>query len=217
MNDRPSLQLALDVQDISTAVKATKLAYPAVDVIEAGTLLCLSEGMHAVRELRRNFGTATIVADVRVVRAGKNIAEIAFDAGASWITVVGEAPIETLVAVLEVAAARGGDVQIEIHQGWTHDHAVRWRDLGVQQVIFHYGVEVDEVGRGWAPQAMDTVCDLAEMGFRVTAAGGISPDSITAFNNVPVSTFIAGRSIVQAADPLTAAQDIQSAIAATYA
>lgn len=216
MNDRPLLQLALDVLDLDTAARATKQAYPAIDVIEVGTLLCLSEGMLAVRELRDTFDTATIVADVRVVRAGKNIAEMAFDAGANWVTVVGEAPVETLEAALEVAHARGGEIQIELHEGWTHEQAARWRDLGVQQIIFHRGVEVDVLGAEWPPQAMDTIRDLAEMGFRVTATGGISPNSMTAFCDVPVSIFIVGRAIVQARNPLAAAQEFQSAIEATY-
>ena len=221
MNDRPLLQLALDVLDIDIAVKVTKQAQPAIDVMEAGTLLCLSEGMHAVRALRNTYeratDTATIVADVRMVRAGRNIAEMAFDAGANWVTVVGEAPIETLEAALAVARTRGGEVQIELHQGWTREQAARWWDLGVRQVIFHRGVEVDAVGGQWPARAMDIISELADVGFRVTATGGISVNSIPAFRDVPVSIFIVGRSIVQAANPLAAAQEFQSAIEATYA
>ena len=217
MNKSPFLQLALDVQDLATAIETTRCVAPAVDVIEAGTLLCLSEGMHAVRALRSNFSTATIVADVRVVRAGRNIAQMAFDAGANWITVVGEAPVETLTAALEVAEAYGGEVQIELHQEWSNEQAARWRELGVRQVILHCGVEVGEIGHGWTPEALDTIRRLADMGFRVTATGGISASSISAFRDVPVSTFIAGRSVVQAENPLAAAQDIRTEISATYA
>lgn len=211
------LQLALDVMDLGTAIQATKLAYPAIDILEVGTLLCLSEGMHAVRALRNAFDTATIVADVRVVRAGKNIAEMAFDAGADWVTVVGEAPAETLEAALEAAEIRRGEIQIELHGGWTREQAKEWWDLGVRQVIFHRGVEVDAVGGDWSKKSMDAIRELNEMGFRVTAAGGISPGGIPDFQDVPISVFIAGRAIVQAANPLVAAQEFQSAIRATYA
>ena len=217
MNAKPKLQLALDVLDIDAATRATKQAYPAIDVIEAGTLLCLSEGMDAVRALRNEFDMAAIVADVRVVRAGRNIAEMAFEAGANTVTVVGEAPMDTLEAAIQVARSRGGEIQVELHEGWTRDQAAGWRDLGVQQVIFHRGVEVDAVGGEWSGKALNTIRELARIGFRVTATGGISPGKIAAFRDVPVSVFIAGRAIVQAPDPLVAAQEFQSAIEAAYA
>lgn len=217
MNERPLLQLALDVTDLDTAARATRQAYPAVDVIEAGTLLCLSEGMHAVRALRDDFDTATIVADVRVVRAGKNIAEMAFDAGADWITVVGEAPDETLESATRVAYRRGGEVQLELHEGWTREQVARWWDLGIRQIIFHRGVELDAVGSEWSARAIDTIRELADMGFRVTATGGIAVNKISTFRDVPISIFVAGRAIVQAASPLAAAREFQSAIEATYA
>ncbi len=216
MNDRPLLQLALDVLDLDTATRVTQQTYSAIDVIEVGTLLCLSEGMHAVRALRDAFAEATIVADVRIVRAGKNIAEMAFDAGANWVTVVGEAPIETLGAALEVAYKHGGEIQVELHEGWTHHEAIHWRDMGIRQIILHSGVEVDPVGGEWSTQAMDTICELADIGFRVTATGGISAHSISAFEEVPVSIFIAGRAIAQAENPLAEAQAFQDAIEATY-
>ena len=211
------LQLALDVTDLPAARRATTLAYPAIDVLEVGTLLCLSEGMHAVRALRDTFTTATIVADVRIVRAGKNIAEMAFDAGANWVTVVGEAPTETLEAAVQVAREQSGEIQIELHDGWARGQAAHWRDLGVRQIIFHKGVELEGVGGEWSTRSMDTICELVEMGFRVTATGGISASTIPAFRDVPVSIFIAGRAILQAPNPLVAAQEFQAAIEATYA
>lgn len=217
MNHRPKLQLALDVLDLEAALTATEQALPAIDVLEVGTLLCLSEGMLAVRTMRKAFETITIVADVRIVRAGKKIAEMAFDAGADWVTVVGEAPAETLEAALEVARARGGEIQIELHQNWTRDDAVRWRNMGLRHIILHSGVEVDPVGGEWSPQAMDAIRELAEMGFQVTATGGITRGSIPAFRRVPVSIFIAGRSIVEAASPRAAAEGLQTAIGAAYA
>ncbi len=217
MIDKPLLQLALDVLNIDEALCAAQMAYPAIDVIEVGTLLCLSEGMHAVRKMRDNFDSVTLVADVRAVRAGKNIAEMAFDAGADWITVVGEAPTETLESALKVAYQRGGEVQLELHEGWTRKHANRWRDMGVQQIIVHRGVELDAVGGEWPTKTLDTIRELADMGFRVTATGGISEGGIPAFSDVPVSVFIVGRAIVQAENPLAKAEAFKAAIGAVHA
>lgn len=213
---RPRLQLALDLTDLEQAITAAARVAPAVDVIEAGTLLCLAEGMHAVRALREGFADKTIVADVRIVRAGRNIAEMAFGAGAHWVTVVGEAPLETVEAAAKVARSHQGEIQVELNPDWTRERAMAWRDLGVEQVIFHSTAEVEAVGSGWSSASLDTVGTLAEMGFKVTATGGIEPESIASFAGIPVSVFIAGRAIVKAPDPLEAARAFQSAIADTY-
>lgn len=212
MSRRPFLQLALDVLDIDAALEAARRARDSVEIIEAGTLLCLSEGMHAVRALRREFPDRTIVGDVRIVRAGRAIAEMAFDAGADWITVVGEAPPETVEAAVGVAETRGGEIQIELNPGWTPEQARQWQALGIEQIVFHGTAEIGAPGEGWSAAGFDTLRRLAGMGFRVTAAGGIGVDVIPRYDGIPVFAFVAGRAIVEASDPAAAAAEIRDAI-----
>ena len=51
----PTLQLALDVYNISQALRVAREAVKGgVDLIEAGTPLIKSEGLEAVRKLRRD-------------------------------------------------------------------------------------------------------------------------------------------------------------------
>ena len=65
------LQLALDFVDMHRAVQVAELAVPAgVDWVEAGTPLIKSEGLDAVRELRRLFPGKVIVADMKIMDAG---------------------------------------------------------------------------------------------------------------------------------------------------
>ena len=213
MSDWPLLQLALDAPDIDAALEAARCARGSVDVIEAGTLLCLSAGMAAVRALRDAFPDRTVVGDVRIVRAGGAIADMAFDAGAHWVTVVGEAPPETVEAAVRSAEAHGGEIQIELHDGWTPEQARQWRDLGIGQVILHSTAEVGAIGAGWSEAGFDTVRRLADAGFRVTATGGITADAIPRFAGVPVSVFVAGRAIAGAPDPAAAAARFRNAIA----
>ena len=62
------LQLALDFVDLHRAVGVAGQAVPAgVDWVEAGTPLIKSEGLDAVRELRRLFPGKTIVADMKIM------------------------------------------------------------------------------------------------------------------------------------------------------
>ena len=48
----PMLQLALDNKTLKDALNSTRILASEVDVIEAGTILCCSEGMQAVRCLK---------------------------------------------------------------------------------------------------------------------------------------------------------------------
>ena len=89
------LQLALDTYDLPSALAPLQKAGPYLDVIEAGTILCLSEGMHAVRAIRSLFPTKILLADVRIAEAGGLISKMAFDSGANWVSVVSGASLST--------------------------------------------------------------------------------------------------------------------------
>ena len=211
---RPLLQVALDLTDTDEAVRVARAAAPHVDVVEAGTLLCLARGMAAVGALREAAPKARLLADIRIVRAGEKLAGLAFEAGADWVTVVAEAPRETLEAACEVAAARGGEVQVELADTFADEDARRWRDLGIRQVIAHNTAEHGTVGQGWSRRSLDDVARLAEHGFDVSVTGGIAPGTIPTFAGLPVHLFIAGRGIWAADDPAAAARDYREAIAA---
>ena len=48
----PMLQVALDNQSMSSAYETTRLIADEVDIIEVGTILCVAEGVRAVRDLK---------------------------------------------------------------------------------------------------------------------------------------------------------------------
>jgi 3-dehydro-L-gulonate-6-phosphate decarboxylase len=207
------LQLALDLLDLDKARQVADRASPHVDVIEVGTLLCLSEGMHAVRALRRDHPDKIIVADVRIVRAGKNIAQMAFDAGADWVSTVAEAPMATIEAALGVAQSHEGELQVELNENWTVDQAKTWFSMGIRHVIAHCTAEVESLGSGWSKQTIDTLQTLAELGFTVTAAGGIDFETLPSLALAPAHVFVVGRSITSAPDPCVAAERMKVLLA----
>lgn len=49
---QPFLQLALDHSSLEAAQRDVTLLKDSVDIVEAGTILCLNEGLGAVRALR---------------------------------------------------------------------------------------------------------------------------------------------------------------------
>ena len=85
---RPLLQLALDHTSLQAAQRDVALLSDHVDIVEAGTILCLTEGLNAVKALREQCPEKIIVADWKVADAGETLAEQAFGAGANWMTII---------------------------------------------------------------------------------------------------------------------------------
>jgi 3-dehydro-L-gulonate-6-phosphate decarboxylase len=214
---RPMLQLALDTFDLPSALAPMQRASAHIDVVEAGTILCYAEGMHAVRALRALYPDKVLLADVRIAEAGSIIAKLAYDAGADWVTVVSGATPATMQVVLAEARKRGRDVQLELIDGWTWDDARAWRDLGIEQVIAHRSRDGEAMGDlSWKPGDFDEMRRLADLGFKVTVAGGVELADLPLFAGVPIHVFTVGRAIRAAADPAVAAKAFQDAISATY-
>lgn len=215
--DIPKLQLALDTYDLPTALAPLQKAHQSIDVIEVGTILCLAEGMHAVRNIRSLYPEKTILADVRIVEAGSLISKLAFDAGADWVSVVSGATPTTVESVTKIARDRGKDVQIELIDGWKPEQAREWLDMGVRQVITHRSRDAETKGDlTWTQRDFDEIHHLASMGFQVTVTGGVKEEDLHLFTGVPVYIFIVGRGIYGAKDPAASARSIKETIARVY-
>lgn len=72
---RPLLQLALDHTSLEAAQRDVALLQDHVDIVEAGTILCLTEGLSAVKALRAQCPEKIIVADWKVADAGETLAQ----------------------------------------------------------------------------------------------------------------------------------------------
>lgn len=212
-NKLPMLQVALDNLTLADALKSTRLVYEAIDVIEVGTILCCAEGMSAVRNLRALYPDKIILADIKAADAGKILANMVFDSGANWMTVICCAPIATVEQAMQIAKARGGDVQVELTGTWDFDQAKEWRDAGVLQVVYHRGRDAQAAGQGWSQEDIDKIKKLSDMGFKVTVTGGLVIEDLPLFKEIPIYVFIAGRSIRDAENPLEAAKEFKKAIA----
>ncbi|MDD5439183.1 MAG: orotidine 5'-phosphate decarboxylase, partial [Candidatus Omnitrophica bacterium] len=98
----PVIQVALDFVDLKRALKAAGEAYAGgTDWIEAGTPLIKAEGLVAVRELRKLFPRATIVADMKIMDAGRTEVECAAKAGADVVNVLAAATDATIKECVE--------------------------------------------------------------------------------------------------------------------
>ncbi len=210
---RPRLQIALDTFDLPAALGPLQKAAQHIDVIEVGTVLCLSEGMHAVRAIRALFPDHPVLADVRIAEAGNIIARMAFEAGASWVSVVAGASLTTVQQVCAVAARFDGEVQIELGETYDRVAAQAWRAAGAQHVIVHRSRDAEAAGDlSWRADDLAMIDELHAMGFTVTITGGITAGELPAFADRPVGIIIAGRAVVGADDPAAAALELRNMI-----
>jgi hexulose-6-phosphate isomerase len=192
---RPLLQLALDHTSLVAAQRDVALLKDHVDIVEAGTILCLSEGLNAVRALRAQCPEKIIVADWKVADAGETLAQQALDAGANWMTIICAAPLATIEKGHAVAAARGGEIQIELFGNWTFDDARDWYNTGVRQAIYHRGRDAQASGQQWGEADLARMKALSDIGLELSITGGITPADLPLFKEINVKAFIAGRAV----------------------
>ncbi|PWC15620.1 3-keto-L-gulonate-6-phosphate decarboxylase UlaD [Brenneria roseae subsp. americana] len=216
MNIKPRLQLALDHTRLDAALQTVALLHPHVDIIEAGTILCISAGIQAVHTLRERCPAHLLVADLKVADAGGTLAEQAFSHGADWMTVICAAPLPTMASALEIAERYQGEIQIELFGRWTLEDARAWRNLGIKQAIYHRGRDAQASGQTWGQQDLDTMKALSDLGIELSITGGITPADLPLFKDIAVTAFIAGRALAEAPDPVSAARQFHTAIAAIW-
>ncbi|PWC21840.1 3-keto-L-gulonate-6-phosphate decarboxylase UlaD [Brenneria roseae subsp. roseae] len=216
MNIKPRLQLALDHTRLDAALQTVALLHPHVDIIEAGTILCISAGIQAVHTLRERCPSHLLVADLKVADAGGTLAEQAFSHGANWMTVICAAPLPTMASALEIAERYQGEIQIELFGRWTLEDAKAWHNLGIKQAIYHRGRDAQASGQTWGQQDLDTMKALSDLGIELSITGGITPADLPLFKDIAVTAFIAGRALAEAPDPVSAARQFHTAIAAIW-
>ncbi|AQT86519.1 3-keto-L-gulonate-6-phosphate decarboxylase UlaD [Paenibacillus larvae subsp. larvae] len=190
----PNLQIALDNSILSDALKSAAAVGHEVDIIEAGTILCLAEGMEAIRCLRALYPEKIILADTKC---------------ADWMTVICSTTIPTMKAAMKEIR----DLQVELYGDWTYEHALAWKDAGLSQVVYHQSRDALLAGDTWGEKDLNKIRKLVEMGFKVFVTGGLEVDSLVLFEGIDVYTFIAGRGIREAADPAQAAREFKAEIA----
>jgi 3-hexulose-6-phosphate synthase len=109
------LQLALD-GDLRSALETLSAIHPYIDIAEAGTPLIFREGMNALRRIREAHPQLTLVADFKIMDAGRAEADIAFSAGADVVTVMALAADATIAGALESARAHNKRVMVDMMQ-----------------------------------------------------------------------------------------------------
>ena len=205
------MQLALDFVDLHRAVNVAQLAVPAgVDWVEAGTPLIKSEGLDAVRELKRLFPDKVIVADMKIMDAGRTEVEVAAKAGAGIVDVLGTATDATIAECVQAGKNYGAKIAVDlIAVADPVARAVQAEALGAHYISVH--VAIDEQMRGRDPFAILAAVSQA-VKVPVGVAGGVNSETAAAAVAHGAAYVIVGGAITKAKDPALATQEIRLAL-----
>jgi 3-hexulose-6-phosphate synthase/6-phospho-3-hexuloisomerase len=208
---KPILQLALDFVDLKRALKNARAGITGgVDWLEAGTPLIKSEGLHAVRELRRLFPDATIVADMKIMDTGRVEVEAAAKAGANIVDVLGASSDATIRECIKAGKNYGAKIVVDmIAVDDVLSRAKLAEDLGADYVTVHCAV--DEQMEGKDP--FDVLRQVSQaLTIPVGVAGGINSETAAKAVEAGAAIVIVGGAISKALDPEQATREIRQGL-----
>lgn len=208
---KPIIQIALDFIELK---RALKLAHEAVkggaDWIEAGTLLIKSEGLDAVRTLRKEFPNHTIVADMKTADTGRMEVEIAAKSGADIVCVLGGVSDSTIKECIEAGRNYGAKIMVDLLEveGFVK-RAKQVEEWGADYLCIH--TPIDAQMKGKDPfGALKKISKIVSI--PIAIAGGIN--SLTAPKAVEAGAeiIIVGGAIIKSEDAREATHIIKKSI-----
>ncbi|RLF22089.1 MAG: aldehyde ferredoxin oxidoreductase [Thermoprotei archaeon] len=214
----PKLQVAIDERYLKDGLNIAEMCYRGgAEIIEVGTPLIKSAGLEAVREFRKRFPNALIVADLKTFDTGWLEVELAAEAGADIVTVLGATDDYTIKDA--VGAARKYGVKIMCDLINVEDPLRRAKEvekLGCDIVCVHMGISVQMRERDISKK-MELVASIARsLKVPVAVAGGIRVEHIEQLVRAGCKIIIVGSAITRASNPEEATRRIIKTIKRAY-
>lgn len=193
------MQVALDLTNIKDAISIARAsAEEGAKIVEAGTPLIKKYGMAAVAEIKNSVGfNSYVLADVKAADVGELEVDLAADAGADAVTVLGCAPDSTIKAAANESKRRG--VALFADMLGVQDPVKRAREvyeIGVEGIVLHVGIDVQKE-LGVTAEMLGNVASLMPEDLLVAAAGGLTAEGISRIKGKRINIFIVGGAITK--------------------
>lgn len=191
--------VALDKMNLERALAmADQAVEGGADILEAGTPLIKSEGLEAVRQLRKRFPETPIFADMKTADTGTLECEIAAKAGASMVGILGSASDETIIEAVRAGRKYGAEVVVDmIGVDDIVQRAKQAQEMGAGFVSLHVGI--DEQMRGQTEFGF--VRDVAQaVDLPVMVAGGLTSETAPEVAKLGAQVIVVGGAITKAKD-----------------
>ncbi len=213
MDKKKILQVALDFMNLERAMKVARESVKGgVDWLEAGTPLIKSEGMNAVRTLKKEFPDHQIVADMKIMDVGSVEVEMAAKSGANIVIVLGLSDDSTISEAVAAGKKYGAQIMVDmINVENMIERAAQLERLGVDIICVHVGI--DQQMRGIKP--LDVTKQVAEIITtpKLAIAGGLNSETAPKAIEVGADIIIIGHAITAAQDAAEATRILKEAMA----
>lgn len=208
--ERKILQVALDLLELKRAVEIGKEALDGgADWVEAGTPLIKSEGMNAVRRLKKSLH-CPVIADMKTIDTGRAEVEMAAKSGADTVIILALSSDLTLKESIMAARKYGCKIMADLIN--TPDPVKRAKEveeLGVDYLNVHVGI--DEQMAGYNPiENLKEI--LREVNIPVAVAGGLDAERAALCSSLGADIIIVGSNITKSGDVKASTEKIRKAI-----
>ena len=173
------------------------------DIIEIGTPVLKRFGISAISTARELCQDVIVLADTKTVDGGQLEADMVFGAGAAFMTVLSCASDATHQTVGDRAAAFGATVIVDTI---TESGKQQLLPAGIVfpdsfgYVAVHSPTDARLAGNT-STSHIDAVRHMHDLGFKVSLAGGIGPDTLDAVLAVEPEILVVGSAITESANP----------------
>ena len=230
MTTEMKIQVALDLTSISQAlfiaqkiVKGSKRRD--FIILEIGTPLIKSEGIRSVRIFREQFEDITLVADMKTIDTGKLEAEIAFNNGADYTSVLALANNETILSVVDTAKEHRKGVIIDFIALSKNDLYIRVKDLMkllennyknyFSKIVFCLHTAIDIQEKYDKKTIFTEIFKMLRKSYPhplIAVAGGIKPITARYYADIGADIIVVGGYITKSEDPTAAFENILKSV-----
>ncbi|MBF0290363.1 MAG: orotidine 5'-phosphate decarboxylase [SAR324 cluster bacterium] len=205
------LQLALDTVSLIQAKEIIHNLADVIDIVEIGTPLVVREGLKAVAEIKIAYPHLAVLADLKLMDAGKYTANMGFAAGADIVTVLGVSENSTIQAVAEAAQQQEKAVMVDMIA--VLDIASRVEQVeqfGVGYICVHTGVDTQHLESSPLDKlkTLKKACRTA----KTAVAGGIKAKTLPDILSHQPDIIIVGGGITRQENCREAAVEIKNLI-----
>ncbi|MFQ9628963.1 MAG: 3-hexulose-6-phosphate synthase [Enterococcus avium] len=205
------LQLAIDELTLTEALEVLKDIHPYIDIVEVGTPFLIDAGREAVRQIKETYPQLEVLCDAKIMDAGAYEAQLAYDAGADYVTVLGITDDLTIKGCVEQAQKQVRQVMVDLI--CVENFAKRVpiiEAFGVDIIAVHTGADQQQAGR----TPLEDLKELKQYAkaVQVAVAGGINAETIGDYVALDPDIVIVGSGILKADDPVAAVKEMKAAL-----
>jgi 3-hexulose-6-phosphate synthase/6-phospho-3-hexuloisomerase len=211
MVQKPVLQVALDFMHLKRALQVLDEAVKGgVDWIEIGTPLIKSEGMDAIRTIKKRYPNHKVIADMKTMDVGGFEVEMASKAGADIVVIMGLADDGTIEEAVKTARRYGSKVMVDLME--YEDKSKRAKEverMGADYLCVHVSIDAQMIGK--VPlQELKKVSKAAKV--PIAVAGGLNSETVAQALNAGAQIVIVGGAITKAPNVTVATKRIKEAM-----